>query len=474
MTRDETIWLTFFAYLAAVLAIGLFAMARTRNLEDYLLGGRRLGSLAAALSAGASDMSGWLLLGLPGLAYTAGPRAAWIALGLLAGTWLNWRLVAARLRAFTVAAGALTIPEYLERRFDDGSRLLRVTSALLILFFFLFYTASGLLAGGKLFEAVFHLPARWAVAAGAAAILVYTFLGGFLAVSWTDVFQALLMLLALAVVPAVALARAPAGHLPWPPAPADPARLIEVISLAAWGLGYFGQPHILARFMALESPRGAPRARRIATTWAALCLAGALAAGWAGRIVFPVALADAEQVFIALVGRLLHPLPAGICLAAILAAVMSTADSQLLVAASALTEDFYKALARPGAGARELVWIGRAAVAAVTAAATWIALGPGRSVLDLVAHAWAGFGAAFGPALLGSLFWSRMTRNGALAGIAAGGLTVVVWSRLHGGLFDLYEIVPGFVLSAAAIAAASLLDPGGRARAEARFRKAAP
>lgn len=470
--RNTIIILTFTVYLAALLIIGLAAYLRTRDLNDYILGGRRLGSAVAALSAGASDMSGWLLLGLPGYAYLAGLEAGWIALGLLAGTYLNWRVIAKRLRNYTALADdAITLPAFFERRFDDSSRLLRILSAFFILLFFMFYTSSGLVAGGKLFTAVFDLPYKWAVLTGALAIVIYTFLGGFLAVSWTDLIQALLMLFALVAVPVIGFHYVGGWHevqatmaqidptllKPLTDSGDKPLTAVAVISLLAWGLGYFGQPHILARFMAIDSPDHVPRARRIATGWAFISMLGALLVGFSGIGIFQQSLADSEKVFIILVEYLFHPIPAGICLAAIMAAIMSTADSQLLVSASALTEDFYKALFRPNAGQKELVLLGRLTVLALAVAAAFLALNPESKVLDLVAYAWAGFGAAFGPAVILSLFWRRMTRNGALAGILTGGLTVIAWKQLSGGLFDLYEIVPGFAFSAAAIIIFSLL-----------------
>jgi sodium/proline symporter len=474
-SSQATIGFTFILYIGVVLVIGWIAYRHTSNLADYILGGRRLGSWVTALSAGASDMSGWLLLGLPGYAYANGFEAGWIALGLLAGTYLNWRIMARRLRCYTeVAANSLTIPDFLEQRFRDSRHLLRMIAAFLILLFFLFYTSSGLVAGAKLFNAVFGWPYQWAIVAGAAAILVYTFIGGFLAVSWTDMFQGLLMALALVVVPTVAInsvggvsasvhaleASNPALVNAFTSKAGEPLGLLAIASLLGWGLGYFGQPHILARFKAIHSPAAITDARRIAMTWVTVSMLGALAVGVVGVAFLkePLTGADTEKVFIIMVNTLFHPLVAGVLLAAILAAIMSTADSQLLVSASVLTEDFYKAMYRRQASQRELVWIGRMAVLAIALIATALAWDPGRKVLDLVAYAWAGFGAAFGPTLILALFWPRMTRNGALAGMIVGGLTVVIWKQLSGGLFDLYEIVPGFLLSTVAIVAVTLLD----------------
>ncbi len=473
---QPAIVLTFVAYLLLMLVIGWFAWRQTNDLADYILGGRRLSYWVAALSAGASDMSGWLLLGLPGYAYSAGLEAAWLATGLLIGTYLNWRIVARRLRAYSEAAdNALTLPEFFEQRFADRTRLLRVISALFILLFFLFYTSSGLVAGGKLFETVFGMPYQYAVVAGAAAVLAYTFFGGFLAVSWTDVAQGLLMLAALIVVPVTAISaaggwdsmlselqrRSPQALNAFSDRDGNPLTFVAIASLLGWGLGYFGQPHILARFKAIRRTAQVPAARRVAVTWSALTLIGATLVGIVGSVYLqqPLRGPDTETVFMVLVSVLFHPLVAGVLLAAILAAIMSTADSQLLVSSSALAEDFYKALFRRQARPGELIAVGRAAVVVIACLATWLALDPHSQVLDLVAYAWAGFGAAFGPTLLLALFWPRMNVAGALAGIVVGGVTVMVWRGLEGGWFDLYELIPGFVFSTLAIVVVTLLTP---------------
>ncbi|WP_455365193.1 sodium/proline symporter PutP [Kaarinaea lacus] len=480
---------TFIVYVCLMMLIGYLAYRRTKDLSDYILGGRRLGSWVTALSACASDMSGWLLLGLPGYAYAAGLEAGWIALGLLAGTYVNWRMVAARLRHYSVVAGnSQTLPEFFEKRFQDNTRLLRVVSALFILLFFLFYTSSGLVAGGKLFNAVFDLPYHWAVTVGTLVIVSYTFFGGFLAVSWTDLFQGILMALALVVVPIIAITALggwtdattsisntnPALLDMLTDAKNEPLGTLAIISLLAWGLGYFGQPHILARFKAIRSVAEIPAARRIAVTWVFITLVSAVLVGLAGigYLQPPLQGADTEKVFILLVDALFHPLIAGLCLAAILAAIMSTADSQLLVSAAAFTSDFYKALFRRAASEQELVWTGRAAVLVIAIVALLLAWNPDRQVLDLVAYAWAGFGAAFGPTLILSLYWRRMNRYGALAGIVVGGLTVVIWKQLSGGLFDLYEIVPGFILSLFSIIVVSLLTQPPEESVQEEFDKA--
>ncbi|MBN2031524.1 sodium/proline symporter PutP [bacterium] len=475
MTIDmKAILVTFLSYIALMLAIGTWAYRRTHKMADYILGGRGLGPCVAALSACASDMSGWLLMGLPGYAYLSGLEAVWLAGGLLAGTYTNWRMMARRLRIYTEAAdNSLTIPDFLEKRFDDKRHLLRIISAFFILVFFLFYTSSGLVAGGKLFESVFNLPYESAVGVGALTIVIYTFMGGFLAVSWTDLIQGLLMFAALLIVPTVVITDIGGYNKvitgirqinmdllkPLTDNNGRYLSLIGVISLIGWGLGYFGQPHILARFKAIRSPDALSIARRIAITWTGLALIGAILVGVTGIVHQnpPLQGADSERIFILLVSALFHPVIAGILLAAILAAIMSTADSQLLVSSSALAEDFYKALFRRKAGQKELLFVGRCAVVVIALLAYTLALDRDSKVLDLVAYAWAGFGSAFGPTLILALYWWRMNWQGALAGIIGGGLTVVIWKQLEGGIFDLYEIVPGFVLSLTAILVTTLL-----------------
>ncbi len=476
---NTTIIATFVLYLALMLGIGVWAWRRTAGSADYFLGGRRLGPWPAALSAGASDMSGWLLLGLPGFAFVSGIEALWLAGGLLLGTWLNWLLVARRLRVYSlVADDALTIPEFFANRFGDRRHLLQVIAAVFTLLFFLFYTSAGLVAGGKLFESVFGLDYTAAVIVGTACIVSYTLIGGFLAVSWTDLVQGLLMAAALLAVPIMAIHAdggidamtatlegiKPALLSAWTDKAGEPLTLIAIVSLAAWGLGYFGQPHILARFAGIRSAANVPAARRIAVTWSGLTMAGAVLVGLAGLAYATnhpeLIVDDPETIFILLVNTLFHPLIAGILLAAILAAIMSTADSQLLVSSSALTEDIYKQLLRPRAGQGEVVLVGRGTVLLLSLVALGLAINPDSTVLGLVGYAWAGFGAAFGPVLLLGLYWPRMNWTGALAGVLVGGITVVVWKQLAGGplgLFDLYEIVPGVLFALVAIVAGSLM-----------------
>ena len=466
---------TFMVYLVAMLAIGYVAYKRTSNSSDYFLGGRSLGPWPSALSAGASDMSGWLLLGLPGYAYAAGMESLWLAVGLLIGTWLNWLVCAKRLRTYSITAeNALTLPAYFASRFDDNSKLLQSIAAFFILLFFLFYTSSGLVAGGKLFETVFGLDYSVAVIVGTVCIVSYTLFGGFLAVSWTDLVQGLLMSAALLVVPLAAMDggfadMSAALELKNPELlsifndiKGEPLSAIAIISLMAWGLGYFGQPHILARFKATRSNADISIARRIAVIWTALSMFGAILVGLVGLLYvdnqLAGGLADGEKIFMILVNAIFHPIIAGILLAAILAAIMSTADSQLLVSSSALAEDFYKELLHKEATAEHVVLVGRIGVIVLAILAWLLAMNPDSTVLGLVSYAWAGFGAAFGPVILLSLFWKRMNRNGALAGILVGGFTVVIWKQISGGIFELYEIVPGFILATLAVILVSLLS----------------
>ena len=483
MTASTPLLITFGIYLLAMIAIGFVAWRSTRTFDDYILGGRSLGSYVTALSAGASDMSGWLLLGLPGALYLGGVSEAWIAVGLIIGAWCNWKFVAGPLRVYTERCdNALTLPDYFTTRFGDNGKLLRILSALVILVFFAVYCASGIVAGARLFESVFGVPYATALWVGAAATIAYTLVGGFLAVSWTDTVQASLMIFALLLAPVVVVLSIGGVQ----PSLAlieqvDPTRLdwlrggtlgvVGIVSLLAWGLGYFGQPHILARFMAADNLQVIPKARRIGMAWMTLCLIGAAAVGFFGIAYFALhpeqgamVRENPERVFIALAGLLFNPWIAGILLSAILAAIMSTLSCQLLVCSSALTEDFYRGFVRPHASERELVWFGRAMVLGVALVAIVIARDPDSRVLGLVAYAWAGFGAAFGPVVLFSLFWKRMTRNGALAGMVVGALTVLLWKQTGSAL---YEMVPGFIAATIAIVVASLLDRAPSAQVQA-------
>jgi sodium/proline symporter len=474
VTLSNPTSITFLLYIALMIGIGVAAWRYTDNLSDFILGGRKLGAFVTAMSAGASDMSGWLLMGLPGALWLSGVSEAWIALGLILGAWFNWKVVAARLRVFTELTGnAQTLPDYFSQRFEDQAGTLRMLAAIVILVFFTIYCASGMVAGARLFEQTFGLSYQSALIYGAAATILYVFIGGFLAVSWTDTVQASLMIFALVLAPMMVIAHAGGLTPAWQAIAAmDPKftntfgkmNLVAFISLMAWGLGYMGQPHILARFMAARDVETLTKARRIGMTWMVACLVGAMASGFFAIGYFaqhpdqatPVA-ANPETVFIILAQVLFNPWIAGILLSAILAAVMSTLSCQLLVCASAISDDFYKSLLRKNASQRELLWVSRAAVLLIAVVALILAADPSNRVLKMVGYAWAGFGAAFGPLVLISLLWGKMTRAGALAGMIAGALTVVLWhngqwyGQAEGALFGLYEMLPGFVFASLAI-----------------------
>ncbi|MBY6014844.1 sodium/proline symporter PutP [Qipengyuania gaetbuli] len=465
-------------YFILMLAIGLWAWRRsTDTSEGYLLAGRNLPPSVAALSAGASDMSGWLLLGLPGALYAAGLVEAWIGIGLFVGAYFNWLIVAPRLRKQTQDLGnALTIPEFLANRFPDKAVALRVISALIVVVFFSVYTAAGLVGGGKLFETSFagllpdvgmsdYMLGIWITCL---VVLAYTMVGGFLAVSLTDFVQGLIMVTALVIMPLVIMfgpGGSAGGSLTQVPVDGflgltQGLTALGFISAVTWGLGYFGQPHIIVRFMAVRSVEEVRTARNIGMTWMGVALIGAIGIGIAGRAYVErngLVIDDPETIFIVLANLLFHPLVTGFLLAALLAAIMSTISSQLLVASSSLTEDFYKLFFRKEASERESVNVGRICVALVALAAIWIARDPESQVLGLVSNAWAGFGAAFGPLIILSLTWDRMTGAGAVAGLVTGAAVVAAWialgwnAQLPGFDGGLYEIVPGFVAAWLAI-----------------------
>ena len=474
--ENPSVLISFILYLAFMLAIGWYFYRRTKSLNDYVLGGRGLNSWVTSLSAQASDMSGWLLLGLPGMAFSKGYEAVWLAVGLALGTYANWKLVARRIRVYTqLAKDSITLPDFFENRFDDRTRILRIISALFILFFFMIYTSSGFVAGAKLFVTVFGWSYHESLLIGVVVIISYTFLGGFSAVSWTDFFQGMLMFFAVILVPVIGLSQVggfsgmedtlqasnPELLNIWTDNEGNPLTWIAIVSAMAWGLGYWGQPHILARFMAINKSENIRKSRIIAMVWVVIALGAAVLVGLVGQAYGPQLLTDGdvETVFMGMVNQFVSPGLAGILLAAILAAVMSTADSQLLITSSSLTEDVYKVFINPQATDRQLVRLSRLAVAVVAAIAVAIAWDPDSSVLGLVAYAWAGFGATFGPLVLMSLYWKRMTLAGALVGIVLGGLTTIVWGQLSGGIFDLYEIFPGFIVSMLGIVVGSLASP---------------
>lgn len=478
--------ITLSLYFVLMLAIGVYAWRKTANTsEGFLLAGRDLSPSVTALSAGASDMSGWLLLGLPGALYVAGLSASWIAIGLTIGALLNWVIVAPRLRAQSEERGnALTIPEFLANRFPESALALRITSAIVIVLFFAVYTASGLVGGGKLFETAFVsllpegtglTPYMLGIGITALVVLIYTAMGGFLAVSLTDVVQGVIMFVALVAMPMVILfgpgggsAAISAIDVPGYLSLTEGLTALGVISAVTWGLGYFGQPHIIVRFMALRDVKDMPAARTIGMSWMVVCLVGAIGVGIAGRAYAEangIAVEDPETIFIILAELLFHPLITGLLFAALLAAIMSTVSAQLLVTSSSLTEDFYRLFLRKQASEREAVNASRGFVALVGLVAVVIARDPDSQVLGLVAHAWAGFGAAFGPLILLSLTWPRMTGAGAVAGLVTGAGVVAVWialgwdQALPGMSEGLYEIVPGFAASWLAIVLVSKMRP---------------
>lgn len=454
---------TFIVYILAMLIIGIVAARMTSSLNDYVLGGRSLGRVVTALSAGASDMSGWLLMGLPGALFLSGISEAWIAIGLTVGSWCNWKFVAARLRSFTAnASDALTLPDYLASRFCDKYRITAVAAAVIILIFFVVYCASGMVSAARLFEQTFEMDYSNALLIGAVSTIFYVFIGGFLAVSWTDTVQATLMIFALLLTPVIMIMDCGgfdvANELIMQQDPElshflKGMTVVGFLSLVGWGLGYMGQPHILVRFMAAGSVRGMGDARRISITWMILCLLGAVLIGYYGvafAIKHPeVTVSNPEQIFIIVTQTLFTPWIAGILLSAILAAIMSTLSCQLLVASTTLTADFYRRWMRPHASQSELVWCGRMMLLLVAVIAYVIALDPNSGILKLVSYAWAGFGASFGPSILISLFWRKMTLQGAIAGMVVGAATVIIWEA--GAFFGLYSIVPGFILSSIAI-----------------------
>ena len=486
MTNDVMIINAFVLYIGVMMGIGVYYYRRTQNMSDYFLGNRKLGAWVTSLSAEASDMSGWMLMGVPGFAYLAGLNAGWIAIGISIGTWANWYFVAARLRQYTELAGnSLTLPEFLQNRYKDTSGLLRIVPAIFILIFFILYTSSGFVAAGRLFETVFGLPFQYAIFLGAGSVVFYTLIGGFLAVSRTDFIQGVMMFFAILLVPTcaamslggfgetVSAISAYKATLFQPLTKPDGSTMgaIELISLLAWGIGYFGQPHILVRFMAIKSTKEIPQATHIAMTWVILSLMAAVAVGMVGTVYLTTTLegANSETVFLLMTNQLFPPIVAGLVLSAVLAAIMSTASSQLLVAASAFAQDFYKTLLHKNADQTELVWISRASVLVIASIAVFLGFNPDSFILDMVAYAWAGFGASFGPALLMSLFWKRTTRNGVIAGIIVGGVTVIVWKQL--ALFGLYEIVPGFVFALIAIYIVSLMGSAPDRDIQATFDK---
>lgn len=456
-------------YLLLMIGIGVYSYRKsTSNSEEFLIGGRKLGAAVTALSAGAADMSGWLLMGLPGAMYFFGISSVWIAVGLTLGAYLNYVIVARRLRVYTeVAQNAITLPVFFENRYKNNNHFLKITSAVFILIFFTLYTSAGMVSGGRLFESAFGMDYSVGLFLTSLVVVLYTFLGGFLAVSLTDFVQGTIMVLALVIVPVVAITKIGG--------PGETFHLIEskgveyldifkgtsaisIFSLLAWGLGYCGQPHILVRFMAIDNPKDLIKAKKIGITWMIFTVGGALLVGLVGiaylmkfdintMTAFDAAKTEAETIFIYFARVLFHPLIAGFLLTAILAAVMSTISSQLLVTSSSLTEDIYKAFLNKKATSRQLLIASRLSVLIVAVIALLLSLNPKDSILNLVGNAWAGFGSAFGPLILLSLLRKKSTWQGAFAGMLVGGITVLLWVYLDHPFKEWYEMIPGFFLS---------------------------
>lgn len=494
------IMITMIAYMAIVIIIGIaFAKKANKNTDSYFLGGRTLGPWVTAMSAEASDMSGWLLMGLPGVAYWCGiADAAWTAIGLALGTYVNWLITSKRLRRYSEKANAITLPEFFSNRFHEKSKIIMTVAALFILIFFTVYAASCLVTCGKLFSTLFGFDYVPMMIVGAVFVLIYTIIGGFLAESASDFMQAIVMVIALIVV--VITGTVAAGGLD---AVVDNAKsipgffeffgianpvtdangvqqslngqplfgeagtygVLSVVSCLAWGLGYFGMPQVLLRFMAIRSEKELKSSRRIATVWCLISLVIAVFIGVIGRALYPTALttsSEAENVFILLATNLLPAVLAGLVMAGILAATISSSDSYLLIAASAFSKNIFQGLIHKKASDKQVLVISRITLLAITGVAIIIALDENSVIFNIVSFAWAGFGATFGPLMLMSLFWKRINRWGAIAGMIGGGVMVFVWNlaiRPLGGVWDVYELLPAFIFSCICIVVVSLLTP---------------
>lgn len=481
---QESTWfiIAIVIYLALMLLIGLWGFRKTTGYDDYAVGGRGLPPFVAALSAGASDMSGWLLMGLPGALYVTGFAELWIAIGLTIGAWANWKWVAPRLRSYSEIAGnSITMPSFFENRLKDTSRLLRTIAAIVIIFFFTFYVASGMVAGGRYFEATFDGDYLTGMIIVASVTILYTFFGGFLAVSYTDVVQGVLMFAALIIVPIMAIFAidSPSDAFTWATDNAYGPYGDEgnptyfnlfagvsagvIIGNLAWGLGYFGQPHIIVRFLALRSPKDARAGRFWGVSWMLLSLIGAVFVAMIGTAFFgqnpDIMVTDQENfetIFLDMARILFHPLIAGLVLTAVLAAIMSTMSSQMLVVSSSLVEDLYRMITKKRASDKSLIVLSRLAVVTVAVVAFLLSINPNDSILGLVGFAWAGFGSAFGPLVLASLYWKRLTAAGAVAGMVSGAVTAIGWSLL-GGSDIIYELVPGFLVASILLVVVSLM-----------------
>lgn len=499
---SEQTWfvIAIIAYLMAMLAIGYWSYTKTSEYDDYVLGGRGLPPFVAALSAGASDLSGWVLMGLPGALFLSGLSELWIVFGLFAGAIANWQWVAPRLRAYSeIAENSITIPSFFENRLRDKSRMLRMVSAAIIIFFFTFYVSSGMVAGGRYFESTFDGDYLVGLLIVAAVTVAYTFVGGFLAVSYTDMVQGLMMFSALIIVPIMALLALdqPSDIFSFAAnndygtngvVEANPdffnlfnvasaAGIATIIGNAAWGLGYFGQPHIIVRFMALKSPADAKASRNYGVFWLAICYAGATFVALIATVFFTqtghsITDQDAfETVFLDMARVMFHPLPAGLVLTAVLAAIMSTMSSQLLILSSSLIEDIYMGLAKKHPSQFVLINLSRTAVVVIAIIGALLAVNPSDTILGLVGFAWAGFGSAFGPLVLFALYWKRLNAPGAIAGMITGAVVSIVWGTWFGDI--IYEMVPGFIASTVALVLVTLATKAPSEEIQQEFDKAA-
>ena len=478
-------------YMLLMILIGIYSYRKsTTNSEEFLIGGRKMGAAVTALSAGAADMSGWLLMGLPGALYTSGISSSWIAIGLTVGAFLNYVIVAPRLRAYTaIANNSITIPVFFENRFKDKTQSLKLVSSILILVFFTLYTAAGMVSGGRLFESAFGMDYYTGLFCTSFVVVLYTFLGGFLAVSLTDFVQGTIMVIALIIMPLVILTQleGPSNAIEIIQSKGSNyldlfkgTTTISILSLMAWGLGYFGQPHVLVRFMAIEHIRDLSKARRIGITWMIFTVGGAMLVGLFGiaylkefdqitMTMFDTDKAVAETIFIHLSRVLFHPFIGGFLLSAILAAVMSTISSQLLVTSSSITEDIFKNFFPKAATTKNMLLMSRASVLIVAVIALLLSLNPKDSILNLVGNAWAGFGSAFGPLIILSLLWKRTTTFAGLLGMIVGGAVVLLWVYVPHDYKEVYEMIPGFILSFFTIVVVSLLSKPVDASIEAEF-----
>lgn len=501
-------------YIAVVLFIGFyFAKRANANSENYYIGGRSLGPWVAAFSAEASDMSGWLLMGLPGLAYWTGlADAFWTALGLLIGTYINWLLVAKRLRRYShVANNAITIPDFFSNRFHEKKKVIMMISSLLILIFFCVYASSCFVTCGKLFSAMFGLDYHAMMIVGVVLVLTYTFIGGFLAESASDFMQAVVMVFALVVILVFGTINAGGlgavfeninnipGFLEFfslgNPALdetgaqivqngsavfGDPApySILSAVSMLAWGLGYFGVPQVLLRFMAIRKADELTKSRRIGTIWVLISLAASVTIGLIGRALYPTALttaSDSENIFSLMASSMLHPLFAGLVMAGIFAATISSSDSYLLIAASAVAKNIYQGIFKKDAEDKSVMKVSRVTLILIALFGAIIALDEESVIFTIVSFAWAGFGAAFGPLMLFSLFWKRTTREGAIAGMVSGAAMVFIWNlfiKPLGGIFGIYELLPAFIISCIVIVVVSLFTPDVSDEIKEEFEKA--